>query len=142
MKKKFKIILAMIFSWFLFPANAQTVNDVISNKGLQFSLRGGLDKPLFKNNAPYIEYKSGFEVGTSLDYYWNWFGLGFDFDYINNGTKNGYPTSNLFTPGGIALNSFTIQEDKITRMFYGAGPDFRYLSKSRKFQVEDRKSVV
>ena len=133
--KKLKLIMLFLIG-ICMSANAQTVNDVISNKGLQFSLRGGLDKPLFKNNAPYIEYKSGYEVGTSLDYYWNWFGLGFDFDYINNGTKNGYPTSNLFTPGGIALNSFTIQEDKITRMFYGAGPDFRYLSKSRKFQVE------
>ena len=32
------------------------------------SVRAGIDKPLFKNNAPYVEYKSGLEMGTSLDY--------------------------------------------------------------------------
>ena len=135
MKKKIYIFSLLFFCAF-YNLNAQSNVDKISNNGFQFSVRAGIDKPLFKNNVPFIEYKSGPEFGTSLDYYWNWFGLGFDFDYINNGTKSIYPTNNLFTSGGLQLTSFTIQEDKITRMFYGAGPDFRYLSDSRKFQIE------
>jgi outer membrane protein OmpA-like peptidoglycan-associated protein len=139
--KNLKIIIILLFVIFQtgFAQVATTTNAVtapISNNGLQFSVRAGWDKPLFKNNAPYVEYKSGPEFGTSLDYYWNWFGLGFDFDYLNNGTKSTYPTDNLFSPTGAALTSFTIREDKITRMFYGVGPDFRYLSNSRKFQAE------
>ena len=133
--KHLKIIL-LLFVGLYFNANAQTTPTPISNKGLQLSVRAGYDKPLFKNNVPYVKYKSGPEFGTSLDYYWSWFGLGFDFDYINNGTKNTYPIDNLFNSGGTALTSFTIREDKITRMFYGIGPDFRYLSNSRKFQAE------
>ncbi len=133
--KHLKIIL-LLFVGIYFSTNAQTTPTPISNKGLQLSVRAGYDKPLFKNNVPYVKYKSGPEFGTSLDYYWNWFGLGFDFDYINNGTKNTYPIDNLFNSGGTALTSFTIREDKITRMFYGIGPDFRYLSNSRKFQAE------
>ena len=133
--KNLKILLLLLLS-VCSIANAQTTNDVISNKGFQLSVRAGIDKPLFKNNAPYVEYKSGLELGTSLDYYWNWFGLGFDFDYLNNGSKNLYPTDNLVNSSATPLTSFTIREDKITRMFYGIGPDFRYLSKSRKFQAE------
>ena len=133
--KNLKLLILLLIS-VCSIANAQTTNDVISNKGFQLSVRAGIDKPLFKNNAPYVEYKSGLELGTSLDYYWNWFGLGFDFDYLNNGSKNLYPTDNLVNSSATPLTSFTIREDKITRMFYGIGPDFRYLSKSRKFQAE------
>ena len=119
--------------------NAQVTTAPITDSGFQLSLRAGYDIPNFKNNTPYIDYKGGLELGTSLDYYWSWYGLGFDFDYLNNGTKSTYPLDNLFapiTPTGAALTTFTIQEDKITRMFYGIGPDFRYLSISRRFQAE------
>lgn len=131
--------IKLIFLFFVcicYYTNAQTTAIQSSDKGFQLSIRAGLDNPLFKNNTPYIDYKSGLELGMSLDYYWKWFGLGFDFDYINNGTKSTYPLNNLVTSVGIPLTSFTVQEDKITRMFYGIGPDFRYLSTNRKFQVE------
>lgn len=122
------VIGAMIFS------RAQT--DPISTTGLQLSLRAGYDLPLFENNTPFIDYKAGPVFGTSIDYYWNWFGIGFDFDYINSGTENLYPTGNILNSRGVPLTSFTIQEDKITRLFYGIGPDFRYVSTNRKFQTE------
>lgn len=132
--KNIKLIILFLVG-VIFSANAQTTPP-ISDSGLQLSLRAGYDFPLFKNNTPYIDYKAGPEFGASLDYYWKWFGLGFDFDYINNGTKNTYPTDNLFNSSGTQLTSFTIREDKITRMFYGIGPDFRYLSSNKKFQAE------
>ncbi|HCQ12325.1 OmpA family protein [Flavobacterium sp.] len=111
-------------------------SEPISDKGLQFSIRAGLDKPLFNNNVPYVDYKIGLNLGVSLDYYWKWFGVGFDFDYLNNGAKNSYPLTNLFNSSGTQLTSFAVQENKITRMFYGFGPDFRYVSNSKKFQTE------
>jgi len=132
--KNIKLIIVLLFcSWFYSQAQVTTP---LSDRGLQLSLRGGYDFPQFNNNTPYIDYKAGPLLGVSLDYYWTWYGLGFDFDYINNGTKNTYPIDNLFNASGVLLNSFTIQEDKITRMFYGIGPDFRYLSNSKKFQAE------
>lgn len=139
MKKTITIII-LLFAFFGQTVIAQvataTVTEPINNHGFQLSLRAGIDKPLFKNNLPYVEYKSGLEVGASLDYYWNWFGLGLDFDYLNNSPKSIYPVDNLLNFAGLRLTSFTIREDKITRMFYGFGPDFRYLSKSRKFSAE------
>jgi outer membrane protein OmpA-like peptidoglycan-associated protein len=129
---KFLVLLLLCI---ISKTNAQVATP-LSNSGLQLSVRVGYDKPLFKNNAPYINYKSGPEFGTSLDYYWNWFGLGFDFDYINNGAKSNYPLNNLFDITGAPLTSFSVREDKITRMFYGIGPDFRYLSNNKKFQAE------
>lgn len=133
--KHLKLILLCCIG-FIFTTDAQVTTAPIADSGFQLSFRAGYDIPNFKNNTPYIDYKGGLELGTSLDYYWSWYGLGFDFDYINNGTKSTYPLDNLFNSSGIALTSFTIQEDKITRMFYGIGPDFRYLSTSRRFQAE------
>lgn len=97
-----------------------------SNSGLRVSLRAGYDIPAFGNNTPYINYKGGLEAGASIDYYWNWIGLGADFDYINNKPKSVYPTSNLWV-GGNSVTNFTLTENKITRMFYGIGPSFRLL---------------
>lgn len=115
---------------------AQTVTPINNNNGFQLSLRGGYDIPNFKNNTPYIDYKSGLNLGTSVDYYWNWFGLGLDVDYINSGSKNTYPLSNLYNSSGVPLTSFTVREDKIARLFYGVGPDFRHVSNNKKFQAE------
>ncbi len=140
MKKTITIIILLLAFFeqttFAQVAAASSVVAPINNHGFQMSLRAGIDKPLFKNNLPYVEYKSGLEVGASLDYYWNWFGLGLDFDYLNNSPKSIYPVDNLLNFAGLPLTSFTIREDKITRMFYGFGPDFRYLSKSGKFSAE------
>ena len=116
------------------PTTAATAP--ISNSGLQLSFRAGYDIPIFKNNTPYIDYKGGLELGTSLDYYWSWFGFGLDVDYINNGSKSTYPITNLINASGVPLTNFTLQENKITRLFYGIGPDFRYLSNSNRFQAE------
>jgi outer membrane protein OmpA-like peptidoglycan-associated protein len=139
--KNFKLIIILLFGFVQIGVSQVATTSAavvapINNHGFQLSLRAGLDKPLFNNNATYVEYKSGLELGTSLDYYWNWFGFGFDFDYINNGSKSIYPTEKLFNSAGVPLTSFTIQEDKITRMFYGIGPDFRYLSRTGKFSAE------
>lgn len=135
MKKKINIF-SLLFLCAFYNLNAQSNVDKISNNGFQFSVRAGIDKPLFKNNTPFINYNPGLDLGASADYYWSWFGLGLDFDYINNDTKSTYATINLFNVAGIPITSFSTQEDKITRIFYGIGPDFRHLSKNRKFQIE------
>ena len=103
----------------------------------QFSPRVGYDMPTYNNNTPYIDYKGGLDIGFSVDYYWRWFGLGFDFDYIKNKPESTYPTNNLIDPAsGSALTQFSLSEDGITRIFYGIGPNFKYQSKSDKFHAE------
>ena len=75
-------------------------------------------------------------AGLSLDYYWKWIGVGGDVDYIRNSPKNTYPTQDLVTPALTPVTDFTLTEEKVTRFFYGLGPDARYLSKNNKFSAE------
>ncbi|MET2984558.1 OmpA family protein [Aureibaculum conchae] len=103
----------------------------------QLTPRVGYDFPTYNNDTPYIDYKGGLDLGLSLDYYWNWYGLGIDIDYITNQPKSTFPTSNIYeldlrTP----INSFNLSEDKITRLFYGIGPNFQYRTRSGKFTAE------
>ena len=133
--KKIKILIVLLLALF-YQGKAQTVAPINNNSGFQISLRGGYDIPNFKNNTPYIDYKGGLELGASIDYYWSWYGLGADVDYINSGSKSNYPLTNLYNSSGTPITNFTLQEDKITRLFYGIGPDFRYVSSNTKFQAE------
>lgn len=103
---------------------------------LFISLRAGYDFPTYYNNTPYIKYKGGFEVGLSVDYYWRWIGAGIDVDYIRNKPKSNYPTTNLVDASSLPITSFTLSEGKITRIFYGIGPDFKYQLKNGKFVAE------
>lgn len=105
-------------------------------KYFRLAPRIGIDFPTYNNNTPYIDYRSGLMFGLSADYYWNWFGLGADVDYIQNTPENTFPTSSLLNASSVALNAFDLKEEKITRMFYGIGPDFKYQTKSKKWAVE------
>lgn len=129
MKLTLLILLQIVLG---FSAIAQTTSPNYS--GLRLSVRGGYDFPTYNNNTPYIDYKGGLSVGASLNYYWNWIGIGADFDYIKNKPKNTYPTTNLFA-GVNPITTFTLQEKGITRMFYGLGPSFKY-QRNDKFSAE------
>ncbi len=98
----------------------------LKRSGWFISPRIGYDiLPMYENNTPYIDYKGGIEAGISTDYYWNWFGIGADFDFIKNKPQNTFPGESITYPHG---NSpvFTLTEDPITRMFVGIGPSFKY----------------
>lgn len=104
-----------------------TTSDYNYKSGFRASLRGGYDvKPMYDNQTPYIDYKGGWMAGASVNYYWNWIGVGADFDYINNQPRSTHPYDTM---------SVTKMEKKITRMFYGIGPSFKY-EKSNKFNAE------
>lgn len=123
------IFLVGIFLMVFIQIKAQNL-DTIATKHLSeltTSIRGGYDVlPFYNNNTPYVDYKGGITTGLSINYYWNWIGLGGDFDYIQNRPKSIYPTNNT---------AFIIREDKISRMFYGIGPSLRYVS-NEKFTTE------
>lgn len=103
----------------------------------QLSPRVGLDFPTYNNGTPFIDYNSGLMAGVSADYYFSWFGLGLDIDYIKNSPENIYPTDNLFDGvSGSALTDLSLSEDGITRLFYGIGPDFKYISLFGDFHAE------
>lgn len=133
MKSIFKIVVLAIVFATTWGSLAQTHPD---HNYWQLSPRVGYDIPTVNNNTPYIDYNGGMELGLSVDYYWTWFGLGFDFDYIKNGPENTYPMSNLFDSSGTALTDFSLTEEGLNRNFYGIGPNFKYLSASGKFQAE------
>lgn len=127
---KFKILFLLCFI-LLNNIKAQTpttpVKPGLYNRGLQFSVRGGYDLiPVYNNNTPYINYRGGWMAGASVDYYFNrsW-GLGFDFDYLNNKPKSIYPTDSL-RYAGFPVNTLNLTEKKITRTFAGIGPNYRY----------------
>lgn len=134
MKYKISVLLA-IFCLLCFNTS-QSQEKKLTDKYFQISPRIGLDFPTYDNNTPYIDYKRGLELGISIDHYWNWFGFGADFDYIKNNPESSYPTTNLVNSDAIALTSFSLIDDNITRLFYGIGPDFKYATKSKKFTIE------
>lgn len=107
----------------------------------QFSLRAGIDLPDFENNTPYVDYKPGLTLGTSVDYYFSWIGLGVDFDYIQNNAENFYPTENLWDAAANPITSFGLQEDKVSRTFIGLGPSGRYVNNNQAFSIEGKARV-
>ena len=133
MRTLFKTFLLVITFLTLTNSNAQ--NETNKDNYFQISPRVGYDFPTFNNNTPYIDYKSGLEAGISLDYYWKWFGIGADFDYINNKPESTYPTTNLIGGSG-SITAFNLSEDKITRMFYGIGPSFKHENQQGNFVAE------
>lgn len=134
MKKVIKLlVLAFVFVSTI-TSNAQQLNR--DRNYFQISPRVGYDFPTYNNNTPYIDYKGGLDLGISLDYYFNWFGFGADFDYIKNKPKSTYPTDNLYYTGGGPITNLLLDEAKITRIFYGIGPNFQYRSQSNKFTAE------
>lgn len=121
-----KIVLIPII---LFASLLQTKGQISDKEtsGWFASFRGGYDiKPFYNNNnTPYIVYKGGMAAGASINYYWRWIGLGGDFDYIQNRPESTYPAS----------TASVLTQDKITRMFYGVGPSFKY-QPTRNFAAE------
>jgi len=127
-----KKLLPLLFVFILLAikTNAQVTTSTLpeDQTGLMMSLRVGYDiLPMYKNNTPYIDYKGGLELGMSADYYWSWFGMGFDFDYIKNKPLSTYPIDNIFI-GGTQLTNFVLDEQPIRRYFVGIGPNFKYQS--------------
>ena len=120
MKKIFLLLMALqaviTVTWAQSP-------DSKSYSGFSASLRGGYDvKPFYNNNTPYIDYKGGLAAGASINYYWKWLGIGADVDYIQNQPESIYP---------VGATAVTATEAKITRMFYGLGPSFKYQKSSK-----------
>jgi outer membrane protein OmpA-like peptidoglycan-associated protein len=135
MKNMHSVVVLFILSLFFQNLHAQDKDAApLNNSGWHYSARGGFDFPSFYNNTPYIVYRGGLELGASVDYYWKWIGIGGDFDYINNRPKNKYPTENLVYEDS-AMNISSLSRDKITRIFYGIGPSFKY-QKNNKFSAE------
>lgn len=132
--KKIGSLLQLVIYLISFGIFAQEYT--VSKNYFQIAPRIGYDFPTYSNNTPYISYKSGLELGISLDYYWNWIGLGADFDYINNTPKNLYPTTKLSNATSLPLTTFNNSETSITRTFYGIGPSFKYQTKTGKFTAE------
>lgn len=131
MKNVLKLLLIGLFP-FVFTANAQQDD----SNYFQLSPRVGYDFPSYNSNTPFIDYKGGLDLGLSLDYYWNWFGVGFDFDYIKNTPESTYPTEDIYNTDRTLLSDFNLTENNISRVFYGIGPNFQYRSFSRKFTAE------
>jgi outer membrane protein OmpA-like peptidoglycan-associated protein len=129
--KLFVVALVCVLS---FTTNAQQVEK--DTNYFQLSPRVGYDFPTYNNNTPAIDYKGGLNLGLSLDYYWNIFGLGFDFDYIKNQPESTFQTDNLYDAGGTQITTTNLSEDGITRVFYGIGPNAQFRSKTGRFKTE------
>lgn len=121
--RKLIILFFFIFSQLI---NCQFRKSLSDDNQLNISVRGGLDFPSYDNQTKYIDYKYNLNLGTSVDFYFNWIGLGIDFDYLKNTSKNTYPTEHLFN-GSTSLFNTSLTENKTERLFLGIGPNFRYI---------------
>ena len=144
MKTNFKIILAMLLIGMGFQNTKAQVSKVVDQATQktewQFSTRAGYDFPSYKEDFKYIDYSGGIMGGASANHYWKWFGLQADFNYIKNSPKsninNPFYDNGGAIPTAVAYTDLTVTKNDITRMFVGAGPSFRHLSKNNKFQAE------
>ncbi|MBA6153342.1 OmpA family protein [Gelidibacter maritimus] len=135
MKNLMKLLGILVVFASTFSAMAQ--EEPLDRNYFQLTPRVGYDFPTYNNNTPYIDYKGGLDLGLSLDYYWNWFGVGADVDYIKNKPKSTYPTADLYEADWMTpIDSFDLTEDKITRFFYGIGPNFQYRNRMGTFTAE------
>lgn len=121
--RKLIILFFFIFSQLI---NCQFRKSLSDDNQLNISVIGGLDFPSYDNQTKYIDYKYNLNLGTSVDFYFNWIGLGIDFDYLKNTSKNTYPTEHLFN-GSTSLFNTSLTENKTERLFLGIGPNFRYI---------------
>jgi len=119
-------IITLVFIILYQVVDCQFRNSVYDDNQLNVSIRGGLDFPSYDNQTKFINYKSNLNLGTSVDFYFNWIGLGIDFDYLKNSPKNTYPTGNLFN-GTSPLSNINLTENNVQRLFLGIGPNFRYV---------------
>lgn len=119
-------LITLVFIILCQIINSQFRNSLYDNNQLNVSLRGGLDFPSYDNQTKFINYKSNLNLGTSVDYYFNWIGVGIDFDYLKNTPTNTYPTENLYN-GTTRLSNLNLTENKVERLFLGIGPNFRYV---------------
>lgn len=104
-------------------SKAQYYGDFDNN--FRIGLHGGIDVASLDNKTPFINYKTGFNIGVNVDYFWTWFGLGADFNYLSNATKSIYPNDNLFL-NNVKLNNIQLSEKPLNRMFIGIGPNFKH----------------
>ena len=71
--------LLLVLPAMLLQVWAQSTGNTVKKRfsGLAASVHGGYDiLPFYNNNTPCIDYKGGIAAGASVNYYWNWFGLG------------------------------------------------------------------
>ena len=135
LKHTIKLFIVVIVCALSFTTQAQQTEN--NTNYFQLSPRIGYDFPSYNKNTPAIDYKGGLDLGLSLDYYLNTFGLGFDFDYIKNKPESVFATDNLFDATGTTqITAFNLTEDGITRIFYGIGPNAQFRSKSGRFKTE------
>jgi outer membrane protein OmpA-like peptidoglycan-associated protein len=134
-----KITLAIQLILILTVCNAQ-------KKWNQFSFRGGIDQAQKTNFSEYTNGKmKGINVGVSYDKYWDWYGLGLDFDFMKNKApeyiKEGEMIDSIRRRSGNAFlhnvhytNSGSNKD--LTRAFFGLGPSFKLQNKKNNFVVE------
>ncbi|HPI55483.1 MAG TPA: hypothetical protein PLU10_12370, partial [Chitinophagaceae bacterium] len=130
MKKIILILLSITVSTFL---RAQP-----SDRYFQLSVNGGFDKPMLKDNMPYIKYLGGLSTGISLNYYWRHFGVQTDFNYIKNKPaidQISDPFKGQLKNGVVNMSLFSTRKD-ITRMFWGLGPAYNFETSNGKFSTE------
>ncbi|MCP4124060.1 MAG: OmpA family protein [Bacteroidetes bacterium] len=140
MKAKFSFLLVCILILMAGSVYAQP-NDAVDTPpdrdplkyAWQFDVRGGYDfvfindEILTYGETRFHEYKGGPMVGASASKYWNWIGVGLDFDWMRN--KINVETSENDLP----LRTLT---ENINRFFVGAGPNFKYQIPNNKYSLE------
>ncbi|WP_312765155.1 OmpA family protein [Epilithonimonas sp.] len=119
-------LVTLLFVIFFQIFNSQFRSSLYDDNQLTVSLRGGLDFPSYDNQTKFIDYKYNLNLGASVDFYFNWIGLGIDLDHLKNTSRNTYPTDNLYN-NTAPLSNINLTESKINRLFFGIGPNFRYV---------------
>lgn len=107
----------------------------LPSRYLTVNLYGGYDFPSLKNNLSYFNSKPGFLLGASVSYYWGFFGLGADVDYITNKVENLYPVENLYFEN-MPLGFVDLKSNAIKRTAITIGPSLKFQNKNHRLNLE------
>ncbi len=134
-----KIILSTVALLSMFSVHAQTSS---GKKPLSLvTVSGGMDWANKTNFTSYVKSPlKGFNTGGSFTKYWNWLGAGVEINYLQNEKPvydNTLLTAKLtpWTPPAVSATQSNTS-NKLTRVFAGIGPSFKYQTNNNKFVAE------
>jgi outer membrane protein OmpA-like peptidoglycan-associated protein len=117
MKKIYFALLLILLS---------SIGNAQSKKWNQLSVRGGFDQAHKSNFTPYTKAKlNGFVGGLSFDKYWSWYGVGVDFDVLQNEKSSYDSTGQASRLGWNNAWTSNTSATKLQRYFLGIGPSLK-----------------
>lgn len=140
--KALLVVFLLAFGWSLLPA--QTSQIVYKNKNKryydEYSLFVGYDIPFTDKSFKYLKYQGDLATGVGFHKFWDWIGVSADINMAKSRMSSSFQTPmniyNSIQDTIKYISSYSSDNDKLQKLFLGAGPSFKYQSKNNRFVID------